>query len=61
MSDDTRYPLSERLKMASMAAFEKGDTRRGTELADAAKAAHWQECCADYEYRQARERGGRER
>ena len=59
MSDDTRYPLSERLKMKSAAAMARGDMIAAYELGDAAKLALEQECEADYQ--RDNERGGRER
>ena len=47
-TSDTNYPASERLKMASQAAWDNGDFLRANELAGAARAAHWQECLAAY-------------
>ena len=59
MSDDTRYPLSQRLKMKSDAAMARGDVLTANELSDAAKLALEQESEANYQ--RDNERGGRER
>ena len=53
-TSDTNYPASERLKMASQAAWDNGDFLRANELAGAARAAHWQECLAAYEEAKAK-------
>lgn len=59
MSEDTRIPASERLRRKAAVAYAKGNFREAAELAEAAHAAHWQECVADY-HRGRAERGERE-
>ena len=61
MSDDTRYPLYQRLRMKSDAAMARGNVEVSSDLAGAAAEAHWQQCLTDYERRKAERDGGRGR
>ncbi len=61
MAEDTRIPLSERLKRRSMAAFDRGDIALGTELAGSSEEVFEEECLRQYERMMRDMEGGRER